>query len=69
MFSSSCEHILEAKLACSKWFLHSRTNIPHTFDTNTDVESNHMKVMKLHWCNMNVEPRYIFKEVFSAVVT
>lgn len=56
-------------MAYSEWFLCSRSNKPYCFDTNTDIRSNHMKVMKLHWYSMEVEPSCIFKEVFSAIVT
>lgn len=53
-------------MAYSEWFPCSKSNKPYSFDTNTDVRSNHIRVMKLHYCGMRVGPSYIFKAVFSA---
>lgn len=55
-------------MAYSEWFPCSKSNKPYSFDTNTDVRRNHIKVMKLHQYGMTVEPSYFFKEVFSAVI-
>lgn len=55
-------------MAYSEWFPCSKSNKPYSFDTNTDVRRNHIKVMKIHQYGMTVEPSYIFKEVSSAVI-
>lgn len=55
-------------MAYSEWFPSSKSNKPYSFDTNTDVRRNDIKVMKLHQYGMTVEPSYIFKEVSSAVI-